>query len=97
VVWLIAAVIGLIILLMAFQLVPLLAGFGLIVLALLGSVMIGERLDRSRQRSHHDAAAHFDVNRGELVGHASERSWDTPQPYIDHPDGGGTPPGMKDP
>ena len=56
-VWIIAGLTGLIILLMAFQVVPLLAGFGLI----------------------------------------SERSWDTPQPYIDHPDGGGTPPGMKDP
>ncbi|HEX5395817.1 MAG TPA: hypothetical protein VFX74_01880 [Candidatus Limnocylindria bacterium] len=81
---------------MAFQVVSLLAGLALIVVALLASVAIGERLDRSRQRSHHDAAAHFDVNRGELFGHASERSWDTPQAYIDHPDGAGTPPGMKD-
>ncbi len=80
---------------MAFQVVSLLAGLVLIVLALLASVMLGERLDRTRQRSHHDAAEHFDVNRGELYGRSSESSWDTPQPYIDHPDGGGTPPGVE--
>lgn len=92
---LILALTAIVVLLMAFRVIPLLAGFGLIVVALLAAVGIGDRVDRGRQRGRHAAAEHFDEHRGQLFGHSSEASWDTPQAYIDHPDGGGVPPGVE--
>ncbi len=70
-----------------------LPGIALIVLGLMAAVVVGERLDRGRQRGAHDPAAHFDPNRGQW--HGNEGSWQTPTPYIDHPAGGGAPPGVE--
>ena len=70
-----------------------LPGIALIVLGLMAAVVVGERMDRGRQRGAHDPAAHFDPNRGQW--HGDEGSWQVPTPYSDHPDGGGTPPGVE--
>lgn len=93
VVLLILAVLALATLLVILDLLSWLGAMVLVVVGLMVAVVIGERLDRSRQRAPHDPAAHFDRNRGDF--HGDEESWTTPTPYIDHPDGGGTPPGVN--
>lgn len=91
----ILAVLGIALALFALDIVSWLGAVGLGVVGLMVAVVIGERLDRSRQRGPHDPAAQFDRNRGDF--HGEESTWSTPTPYIDHPDGGGTPPGVDRP
>jgi len=92
-VWLILGITAVVVLLMALKFVPLILGFVLIVIGLLASVAFGERIDRRRRSATHNPAGHFDANRGDFHGSSSDHSWQSPQPYIDHRHGGGTPPG----
>ena len=92
VILLVLAVLALAIALVVLDLLSWLGAMILVLVGLMVAVVVGERLDRSRQRAPHDQAAHLDPNRGDFHGDA--QSWTTPTPYIDHPDGGGTPPGV---
>jgi hypothetical protein len=85
--------VALIIGLMAFRILPLLAGLVLIILALVAATAMGEGVDGRRGRVSRRPMNGLDVQRGQLYGQAS--TWDTPQPYIDHPDGAGVPPGVE--
>lgn len=92
VVVLILAVLALAVVLVILDVLSWLGAMVLVLVGLMAAVVVGERLDRSRQRGPHDPAASFDRNRGDY--HGDEQSWTTPTSYIDHPDGGGTPPGV---
>jgi len=50
------------------------------------------RLDRARSTGAR--APYLDANRPDFYGRASESRWEVPTAYIDHPDGGGAPPGV---
>lgn len=69
---------------------PFLWALGIVLLVLLFAAW---RLDRSRGAR----TAVRDPNRPDFYGQSSDSSWDVPTPYIDHPDGGGTPPGVERP
>ena len=71
---------------------PLLPALGLILLVLLAAAW---RFDRARSAS--GGAPYRGSNRPDFYGQSSDASWDVPTPYIDHPDGGGTPPGVERP
>ena len=92
VVLIILAVLASAVALLALGAISWLGALLVILVGLMAAVVVGERLDRSRQHGRHDPAAHFDRNRGDF--HGEQASWTTPTPYIDHPDGGGTPPGV---
>jgi hypothetical protein len=94
-VWVVLGITAFVVVLMALQVVPLLLGFALIVVGLLVSVAIGQRIDARRQRGLPAPAQHFDANRGDFHGSSSDHSWQTPQPYIDHRDGRNSPPGSS--
>lgn len=83
-----AAVVALIVL-AVLKVVTYLVALGGILAVLLAA---GWRLDRSRGAG---APAPFkDANRPDFYGRSSERNWEVPTAYIDHPDGGGEPPGV---
>ena len=86
------AVLALAVVLVVLDVLSWLGAMVLVLVGLMAAVVLGERLDRSRQRAPHDRTAHLDRNRGDFHGDA--QSWTPPTPYIDHPEGGGTPPGV---
>lgn len=71
---------------------PILPALGLILVVLL---IAAWRFDRARSAS--GGMPYRGSNRPDFYGGSSEASWDVPTPYIDHPDGGGTPPGVERP
>lgn len=75
--------------LMAFRVVPLLAGVGLMVVVLVVATAVDQRGRSGPRRT----PAGLDPNKGQL--HGQQRTWQTPQPYIDHRDGGGVPAGVE--
>ena len=94
-VWVVLVITGAVILLIGMNVVPLLLGLVLIIVGLLVSVAIGERLDRGRRSLTHNPARHFDANRGDFHGSSSDHSWQSPQAYIDRNDEEGTPRGAE--
>ena len=88
---LIFASLAVVVVLMALRVVPLLPGFGLIVMVLLGATAVDGRA--AQHRFGRRGPTGLDPNKGQLYGPAS--TWDTPQAYIDHPDGAGVPPGVE--
>jgi Short repeat of unknown function (DUF308) len=93
-VWLILGVVAVLIALVALKVVTVVVGVVAMVLALVGLAAFGEWRDKPRQRGIHNPAAAFDPNKPNLYGRSSESHWEPPTPYIDHPDGGGAPPGV---
>lgn len=93
-VWLILGVVIVLFMLVVFKVLTVVVGLVAIVVALMGLVAFGEWRDRSRQRGIHHPEAAFDPNRPNLYGHSSGQNWQPPTPYIDHPEGGGAPPGV---
>lgn len=83
-----SAVVGLIIL-AVLKIVPLLV-------ALIGILLVvlfaGWRLDRARGAGAR--APYLDENRPDFYGRSSSSHWEVPTAYIDHPSGGGEPPGV---
>ena len=101
-VWVVLVITGAVILLIGMNVVPLLLGLVLIIVGLLVSVAIGERLDRGRRSLTHNGpppkfhgTRHFDANRGDFHGSSSDHSWQSPQAYIDRNDEEGTPRGAE--
>jgi hypothetical protein len=92
--WLILGVVVALFVLVVFRVLTLLVGLVAIILALLALVAFGEWRDRHRQRGIHNPAAAFDPNKPNEYGRSSQQHWEPPTPYIDHPDGGGAPPGV---
>jgi hypothetical protein len=88
---LIIVALAVVIALMGLRVVPLLPGFGLIIVVLLAGTALDQRI--APRRSTGSPPRGLDTNRGQLYGQAS--TWDTPQAYIDHPDGAGTPAGVE--
>lgn len=81
--------------LIGLNVVPAMPGLIGMLIAVMVAVAFGDRLDRSRQRGVHEPAGHIDRNRPSF--HGESKTWTIPTPYIDHPDGGGTPPGVDTP
>jgi len=69
-----------------------LIGFVVVPVVLIVMVAVGQRRDRRRQRGVHDPASHFDANKPNWSGDATE--WPIPTVYTDGASGGGTPPGI---
>ncbi len=86
---LILAVVTVLVALAVLQVIPLaLAGLGILVMLLVA----GWRFDRARRPGA--PAPYRDANRPDFYGRSSTSHWEVPTPYIDHPDGGGEPPGV---
>ena len=70
-------------------LLPILPALGLILVVLLSAAW---RFDRTRSGA--GGMPYRGSNRPDFYGESSDGAWDVPTPSIDHPAGGGTPPGV---
>jgi hypothetical protein len=93
-IWLILGVVVVLFVLVVFRVLTLLVGLVAIIVALMALAAFGEWRDRPRQRGIHNPAAAFDPNKPNEYGRSSDHQWEPPTAYIDHPDGGGAPPGV---
>ncbi|MEX0710109.1 MAG: hypothetical protein WD116_02780 [Chloroflexota bacterium] len=82
------AVVGLIIL-AVLKIVPLFIALAGILAVVLFAAW---RLDRARGLGAR--GPYLDENRPNFYGRSSSQHWEVPTPYIDHPSGGGEPPGV---
>ncbi|MEO8510841.1 MAG: hypothetical protein ABI534_06315 [Chloroflexota bacterium] len=90
--WIIPAAVIAVLVALYLAWLPLLPALGLILLVLLAAAW---RFDRARNAA--GGLPYKGSNRPDFYGQSSDASWDVPTAYIDHPDGGGTPPGVERP
>jgi len=73
--------------------VAALHAMAIVIAGLIALTWVAERLDRPRQRGRHDPGSKMPRWKGDFHGQSSDHTWEVPTAYIDHPTGGGPPPG----